>query len=106
MGKGACDPDLVHAAFEAADAWQFQHDLIPDIQRTYPHRRAGHDDVARLQREARGHVLNHRHYRVEHQGAVAVLADFAVDGQANANVSQILERAALYERGQHAGAVE
>ncbi|MCY1185202.1 hypothetical protein D9M73_259610 [compost metagenome] len=51
-------------------------------------------------------MLDHRHDRVEHQGAVAVLAHLTVDGQANADIGQVFKGAARYEGRQHTRTVE
>ncbi|KKI97997.1 hypothetical protein PROH_19785 [Prochlorothrix hollandica PCC 9006 = CALU 1027] len=77
---------------------QLQHQLIALVQRTNANRRTGQDHVARLQGEVPGHVLDHRDNGVEHVAAVAVLAGFAVDHQANADIGQVLDDIAGYER--------
>ncbi|MNC32592.1 hypothetical protein D3C75_809540 [compost metagenome] len=54
----------------------------------------------------RGHVLNHRHDRVQHHRAVTILAYFAVHGQAHRDVCHVLEAGGRDERWQHARAVK
>ncbi|MNN02174.1 hypothetical protein D3C81_1148220 [compost metagenome] len=51
-------------------------------------------------------MLDHRHDRVEHQRAVAVLAHFTVEGQADADVGQVFKGTDRHERRQYAGAIE
>ena len=51
-------------------------------------------------------MLDHWHDRIEHRAAVAVLAHFTVDGQANADIGQVSEGAADHERRDHCRAVE
>ena len=85
---------------------QLQHQLIALAQRTNTDRRTGEDHVARLQGKVPGHVLDHADDGVEHVAAVAVLAGFTVDHQANADIGQVLDGIAGHEGCQHAGAVE
>jgi hypothetical protein len=95
-----------NAGGEMAQAQQLDLQHITAGQRANSGRGAGENHIARLQAEVPGHVGDQRQNGIEHVAAVAVLAHFAVDAQADANVGLGLDCIPLHERRQHAGTVE
>src|SRR3954471_11901835 len=84
---GAALVTLDHLVGESADAFDGDGDLVADMERSYPGRGAGEDDVAGEQGHRLGDVDDQVLDGADHLAGAPGLAQLAVDGRGHREVS-------------------